>query len=108
MNRPRLPGTVELATPGYYLEPIHRAGDKSAGVVGYIEHHPHQTDPGRSCMGYIGIDPVDHRDARAIWTITAGTVEAPLTLNPSIGCRTCGHHYWIRDGAAVVEPPIAT
>jgi hypothetical protein len=25
--------------------------------------------------------------------------EDPLTLAPSVACRTCGHHGWIRNGA---------
>ena len=29
------------------------------------------------------------------WTIES---EQPLTLSPSLLCRACGHHGWIRDG----------
>jgi len=52
--------------------------------------YTHQTPNGEVHESYIpvGSDPKD-------WTLIQRT---PLTVSPSLLCRECGHHGWIRDG----------
>jgi len=75
-------------------------------VIGLIEHHPKPGDdaPGMYCGGYIawvaadGITPKHH--------LVSGIPgdEEHLTVSPSLLCRTCGHHGFIRDGRWVAVP----
>lgn len=68
----------------------------SAGeVVGLIERHDcNGRHSGGAVMLALGYGPTQ------TWTVEAGEagVWEGLTLVPSILCRTCGHHGWIRDG----------
>jgi len=63
---------------------------------GLIEYH--LTPQGRECAGSVLFDLDGVRNAfpdRPVWTVEQ---LSPLTLSPSILCRRCGHHGWIRDG----------
>jgi hypothetical protein len=63
---------------------------------GLIEYH--RTSDGRECAGAVLFDLDGVREAfpeRAVWTVEQ---LEPLTLSPSVLCRRCGNHGWIRDG----------
>lgn len=69
-------------------------------IVGYVETHP-RPDNGEPCAGSIYIEHAERPDGHPDhprWRLTEGTPEAPLTLEPSILCRSCGNHGWIRGG----------
>ena len=70
-------------------------GDPHSGIDYY-----HKTPDGRECGGFITI--TDSAWAREF---AHGTIETwdliskePLTLSPSLLCRACGDHGFIRDG----------
>lgn len=72
------------------------------GIVGgIVEHHQCKTADGEPYDG-MGSVPIDPRVliGSPHWTIEAGEVGSfeGLTLTPSILCRNCGNHGWIRDG----------
>lgn len=81
---------IELA-PGRELLPI---VGRDGALIGYVEQHPSARN-GSPCGGSIAISGTfwagDHPRWRAV------SVE-PLTLEPSVLCRTCGNHGWVRDG----------
>lgn len=62
---------------------------------GLIESHD-RPDGGGRCSGAITFAgaPTPQPD-RPAWTVES---QEPLTLSPSLLCRTCGHHGFIRDG----------
>lgn len=65
-------------------------------VIGAIENHPDQREPEKTCAGSIMFDTPEGRQFHGPhWTIEQ---EDPLTLSPSILCRACGNHGFIRDG----------
>lgn len=63
-------------------------------------HEFHLNADGRLCYGFVAFDTPA---ARAITTESAPKwqVESfdPLTLSPSLLCRRCGHHGFLRKGA---------
>lgn len=63
-------------------------------VIGYHVGHPAPTETGR-CLGSVRLAGRPQPDNAPVWTVEK---ESPLTLSPSILCRTCGHHGFIRDG----------
>lgn len=65
-------------------------------TAGLIESHP-RPDNGERCSGAVTFDLVNTADVdeRPRWRVIA---RHPLTLDPSLLCRTCGHHGHIRDG----------
>lgn len=68
-------------------------GHKPGGLIEY-----HRTPEGRDCGGSVLFDLDGIRHAfpdRPVWTVESWD---PLTLTPSILCRRCGHHGWIRNG----------
>lgn len=73
----------------YTVVGAHRPG-------GLIEYH--RTPDGRECGVSVLFDLDGVRNAfpdRPVWTVQS---LEPLTLTPSILCRRCGHHGWIKDG----------
>lgn len=79
-------------------EQLQLGPDESADVPlarsGLIESHP-RADGGR-CSGHVTFDvPVNAAETRPKWRVLS---EDPLTLEPSLLCRACGHHGFIRDG----------
>lgn len=65
--------------------------------VGLVERHPHART-GQECGGGVLFDLDGVREAfadRAVWTIESLD---PLTIMPSLLCRSCGHHGWITAG----------
>lgn len=63
--------------------------DPQAGI---IEHH--QLPDGRWCSGFVQFAQGPER-AAGEWTVEHVD---PLTLYPSIKCRDCGNHGYIRQG----------
>jgi len=62
--------------------------------VGIIEWHPGCTDEGGSVLFDLPIIR-EHFPERPRWTVERWE---PLTLSPSILCKVCGWHGWLRDG----------
>jgi hypothetical protein len=55
-------------------------------------------DNGEECAGWLSF--AGRAWSRAIPSAPAWTVESedPLTLSPSVLCRACGDHGWVRNG----------
>lgn len=64
--------------------------------AGLIEEHPSNVSPTGRCSGAVAFRgrPTDDPQ-RPAWEVIS---EEPLTLSPSLACRTCGHHGFIREG----------
>jgi len=79
--------------PGHYIKLANYGGV----VVGLNEWHPDKRDPSRECQGFVFFDV--QTEARCkdtpIWQVLS---MEPLTLSPSLLCRTCGNHGFIREG----------
>lgn len=73
-------------------------GPFGTAVVGVMEAH--RTADGEWCNS--ALVPFDTHpqagDGRTCWHVES---QDPLTLTPSIVCRRCGEHGWIRNGAWV-------
>lgn len=88
--------TVDIGH-GVQIEIVHStlAGGTAVGL-----DYEHPTGDSRKCVGFIYFDTPQVRrvftpgDGR-MWTVEQ---EVPLTLSPSLLCRACGHHGYIRDG----------
>ncbi len=69
------------------------------GPVGLIEHHPKPDGaPGLYCGGYIAWVAADGITPKHQLVSGAPGDEEHLTISPSLLCRTCGNHGFIRDG----------
>jgi hypothetical protein len=66
---------------------VRHVGDELHGVA-YMHKRP---DTGAQCEGWADCKPV-WKDG---WDVVS---LEPLTLSPSLACRACGHHGFIRDG----------
>ena len=87
-------GTIYLGGV-HKLEPINGNLPATGELVhvGYIETHA-RPDTGEPCSGMIATH-AEYDVGRPHWTIVQ---QDPITLTPSILCRSCGAHGWIRDG----------
>jgi hypothetical protein len=69
-------------------------------LIGLIEHHPKPSPeaPGLYCGGYVAWKATDAAQPRH--RLVAGGIgdEEHLAVSPSLLCRTCGHHGFIREG----------
>ena len=66
-------------------------------AVGLDYTHPGKT---QRCAGFLYFDTPKVREVfdpveSGMWQVEQ---RDPLTLSPSLLCRACGHHGWIRDG----------
>ena len=77
---------------GRTLMPYVRTED--GPIIGYIETHPN-TQTGEPCSGSVWTDREASGEGGPLWTVVQAD---PLTLTPSIACRTCGNHGFVRDG----------
>lgn len=77
------------------------------GAFGLTEHHPSPDPKYAYCGGYLAWRlPVGLRRVlmRVPWKVNHQLVaggpgaEAHLTIAPSLACRSCPSHGWIRDG----------
>lgn len=88
------PGVRDLGHDVRILLQVRREGGPP---IGLIESHP--TADGRGCSGSVTFDvPEAEGLAGPRWTVESWE---PLTISPSVLCRGCGHHGFIRDGAWV-------
>lgn len=62
-------------------------------IVGLNEAH--KDKDGNVCMGFVAFAGEALAEGRPQWRVER---KNPLTLSPSILCRTCGNHGYIRDG----------
>lgn len=71
------------------------------GVFGLIEHHPHPVDeqhPFGYCGGWVGWRQSGAQEIKH-QLIAGGPDDVEhLTIAPSILCRQCGNHGFIREG----------
>lgn len=86
---------IDLDLDGWWLEPVVRVTD--GPVVGYIENHPRRDD-GEPCRGALWIGE-PNTPGGPMWTQAS---DDPITLRPSIACRSCGRHYFITGGHVVL------
>lgn len=73
-------------------------------IAGLIEHHPKPgaDAPGLYCGGYIAWVAADGITPKHQLISGGPGDEEHLTISPSLLCRTCGNHGFIRDGRWVV------
>lgn len=83
------PGAVDLGA-GRYAVKVFGPDRMWCGI-----HAWHRTPGGAWCAGFVGFSLIPHREGIGTWRVDRFD---PLTLHPSIGCRACGVHGWIRDG----------
>lgn len=70
--------------------------DRDENTIGIIEWHTCSRGELARCGVYFDNDAYRRfRPDGSRWTVEQ---EEPLTLSPSILCRTCGHHGYIRNG----------
>lgn len=63
--------------------------------VGLLESHP-RPDDGRGCSGAVTFDVPEAEGLKGPrWQVESMD---PLTISPSVLCRGCGWHGWIRGG----------
>jgi hypothetical protein len=62
--------------------------------IGFTESH--RASDGRECGGSVTFDVPEAEGLPCPrWTVESWE---PLTISPSVLCRTCGHHGFVRDG----------
>lgn len=76
---------------------IERTVNKDGEWVGLIRRHPKAG--GGTCASAVAFDTPASRAVHGP-TVALHVVESwdPLTLSPSLLCRSCGHHGFIRQG----------
>jgi len=76
----------------FYTFYTHHAGGLRAGLIDW-----HSKPDGSECKGSILFDTPENVDIsdKAKWQVVSMD---PLHLEPSLLCRTCGDHGWIRNG----------
>ncbi len=89
---PELPENVEPLGNDVFMN---RLVDKADNWVAI--HEFHRTPDGEWCSGFVAFDvPSDYLTGREPkWQVESFD---PLTLSPSLLCRACGHHGFIREG----------
>lgn len=78
---------------GVMVEYMRWRGHDKAGLI-----RTHPAPGGGQCESSAMFDLPGVREAfpnAAVWQVEQWE---PLTLSPSLLCRACGHHGWIRDG----------
>lgn len=70
--------------------------DTDGNSIGILDWHRDQA--GVLCTGSVLFDNDAARRLRPSGPFWQVVSRDPLTLHPSLLCRTCGHHGWIRDG----------
>lgn len=83
--------TLDLGD-GHRLSPILGKQDE---LIGYMDEHPHATEPGRECWGSVALEGTEWGREHPRWRVVQAQ---PLTLAPSLLCPTCGNHGFVRDG----------
>jgi hypothetical protein len=82
---------------GHGVVITHWVTDNHGNRVGFIERHPGRD--GAECMGSVRFDTPEARAAYerpgAFWALESMDL---LTISPSVLCRACGNHGFIRNG----------
>jgi hypothetical protein len=60
------------------------------GVLGGVAYRHPRPKTGETCEGYVPVTGWDE-----VWQVVS---LEPLTLSPSLLCRGCGHHGFVREG----------
>jgi hypothetical protein len=82
---------IDLGNGVWFSRTVNSAGDH----VGVIEWHYCQ-DKENLAGGILLFDiPENASEDRPKWTLVT---DDPLTMHPSVLCRTCGLHGWITNG----------
>jgi hypothetical protein len=76
---------------GVTIQFVRSPGAEAAGIE---DTHPSAKD-GTPCMNWIPFAGREHGCDLTGWKVES---EEPLTLSPSLLCRICGHHGFIRNG----------
>lgn len=63
--------------------------------IGILEWHPCKDPDGVPSAGGVYFENAPAEIEGPRWKLES---EAPLTISPSIACRVCGNHGWIREG----------
>ena len=74
---------------GHSFKAVHDAQDR---FVGWIHTHPDARNPSVLCQSFCAVRDGYHVDVHQIVTAE------PLTLEPSLKCRTCGAHGVVVNG----------
>lgn len=69
------------------------AGNLVGETAGFLVTHPGAD--GQPCLSPSGHFIPTHAESAVRWTIES---MQPLTLSPSLACRVCGDHGFIREG----------
>ncbi len=96
-RRPYRPNRIDIG--GGHEISYYTRGDDDARHVGLIDSHV-KSDGSPCSGGSVLFDVAENDDFpdAAKWQVIS---EEPLTLSPSLLCRICGSHGWIRDGVWV-------
>ncbi len=80
---------------GHEIEFVEYRGDLCAGI-----NDKHKRPDGTDCVGFIAVEGGSWASVFAPGVIEVWRVESwePLTLSPSLLCKTCGDHGHIRNG----------
>ena len=81
---------TEWTDIGHGVSILPCSGVDTDEIVTILERHPCKTD-----AEHAGALPVRPHGRWPVWQVVAWD---PLTLSPSVLCRTCGNHGWIREG----------
>lgn len=69
--------------------------DKNGKWVGIFEWHRNPALPKEWCVGFVGFRGLYVANRKMdLWEVQSFS---PLTLSPSILCRTCEHHGYVRE-----------
>lgn len=72
------------------------AGGATTHLAGFIVGHD-RADQALRCEGAVTVC-AEHRADGHVWSMTGSLEGGDLTLAPSILCKTCGDHGFIREG----------
>lgn len=68
-------------------------GEEGGPIEGMVYEHPTVGKPGQTCRSSITF--AGHGWPEDNWTVESLD---PLTLSPSLACRICGHHGFVKEG----------
>ena len=85
-------GTLDLGD-GHVLEFLGYEGQARVGA-----NIKHKTKDGKDCEGFVSFEGrawANYFPSKPAWKVES---DEPLTLSPSILCRSCGDHGFVRNG----------
>lgn len=87
-------GAVDIGGDHFLVPVYHWEDERATEVYGYQDHH--RRPDGRACQGFVKVSPDGPGSNR--WASSGSLADGTLTLDPSLLCRACGDHGWVRDG----------